>query len=339
MFRQQKWLGGFRSILGWFFMFFFLRYCFYGYSSWPWHGQEIYLGKGASRELLCAAMPVIAWVDKEEDFLPGPLASFLLKIMTPLKLDISHPVSVLKLEIPFLAQIDASGEQAISVVATPVTSLEKLPEKSHSELTEGTLVGIYHTHTGETYTLTDGVDRLEGKQGGVVQVGVTMKEVLEKQGIKVVHSDKIHDVQYAISYRESEKTLRELLAEHQKVAVVLDVHRDAGRPRKDSLVKINGQEVAPVLLIVGSSERLPFPSWRENLKFANALADRLNEKYPGFCLGVRVQDGRYNQYLHPRAVLVEMGSASNSTEEAVASARLFAGVLGEMIVEIIKKGK
>ncbi|MGB9905227.1 MAG: stage II sporulation protein P, partial [Desulfotomaculales bacterium] len=74
----------------------------------------------------------------------------------------------------------------------------------------------------------------------------------------------------------------------------------------------------------------------QNKKFAGELAEKINAKYPGLCLGVRVSDGRYNQHLHPRAVLVEMGSACNSTEEAVAGARLFADVLGELVLEILK---
>lgn len=346
------------QVLGYLFsllLLLFLIFCFFSMPRWwQWLDQE----QSASRVLLCAAMPVAVRAGAEEELLPGPLTTYALKLWAALDLDARDPVSILKLEMPLLARVDPEEEKAVpkdpAVVAPPVFPAERsqaLPEALPDALagaslqtragglTTASLVIIYHTHTGETYTLTDGMDRLEGKRGGVVQAGAAVQEVLEKKyGVRVVHSDQIHDAQYAVSYRESEKTLRKLLAEHPEAKVVLDIHRDAGRPRKNSLVKINGQEVAPVLLVVGSDARLPFPTWQENKKFAEELATRLNKQYPGLCLGVRVKDGRYNQFLHPRAVLVEVGSASNSTEEAVASTRLFANVLGEMILEIIKRG-
>lgn len=53
--------------------------------------------------------------------------------------------------------------------------------------------------------------------------------------------------------------------------------------------------------------------------------------YPGLSLGVRVKDGLYNQFLHSRAVLVEMGTTENSTEEAARSARLLADALADIL--------
>lgn len=278
------------------------------------------------RVLLWSAIPLLAWSDA--------------KVEMPIWRVGDKPLLILQTAIPLLFQVKVP-EEAAPVITAPLSALEELqaPDslKAHS-LTGNCLVLIYHTHTGETYTLTDGMDRLQGKRGGVVAVGKAVKDVLEiNYGIKTVHSDKVHDTQYAVSYRESEKTLRKLLSAHPKVQVVLDIHRDAGRSRKNSLVRVEGQEVAPVLFIVGSDARLPFPTWEENYRFARELAARLDKKHPGFCLGVRIGRGRYNQFFHSRSLLVEIGSASNSTEEAVASARLFADVLGEMMQEMIKK--
>lgn len=278
------------------------------------------------RVLLWSAIPLLAWSDAEMEM--------------PVWRVGNEPLLILQTAMPLLAQVKVSEEAAPAITDPPFA-----PEKSQAadslgspSLTDDCLVIIYHTHTGETYTLTDGMDRLQGKRGGVVAAGKAVKDTLESNyGFKVVHSDKIHDSQYAVSYRESEKTLRELLSAHPKVRVVLDIHRDAGRSRKNSLVRVEGQEVAPLLFITGSDARLPFPTWEENNRFARELAGRLDKKYPGLCLGVRVGEGRYNQFLHPGSLLVEIGSASNSTEEAVATARLFADVLGEMMQEMIKK--
>lgn len=347
------------ALLLFFGSYFFFKDCFF------WRQPWFFPDGGASRKLLCAAMPIMGWVDTQtntgagagESISFGPATSALLFLFEPLRNNKFDPLSLFRLAAPSLAQAGRPDNTSFSPEAaapalsfpppppvSPPSSREeaKAPANTPPENTSSkdALVLIYHTHTGENYALSDGKERLDGKRGGVVQVGAAVKEILEaKYGLKVVQSTKIHDADYGTAYLESEKTLRRLLAEHPQAKVVLDVHRDAGRPRPDSLVKVNGREVAPVLLIVGSDARLPFPTQEQNKKFAGELAARINRKYPGLCLGVRVSDGRYNQHLHPRAVLVEMGSACNSTEEAVAGARLFADVLGEMILEILKNGE
>lgn len=193
------------------------------------------------------------------------------------------------------------------------------------------LVGLYHTHTGETYALSDGVARFDGQEGGVVTVGRALAGALAARGIAVVHNTKIHDVPYPRSYLASRETAEEMLRAHPGLVVLLDIHRDAAKTRKQSVVHIDGEPVATILLVVGSGAREPFPTWRENRAFAERLAAALNERYPGLCQGVRVKNGRYNQFLHPHALLVEIGSVENRTEEAVRAAELFAAVLAGMI--------
>lgn len=195
----------------------------------------------------------------------------------------------------------------------------------------GALVGIYHTHTGETYALSDGVARLDGRAGGIVTVGRSLARALVTGGIGVVYSEKIHDVPYARSYLASRATAEAMLRSNPGLVALLDVHRDAAKTRAQSVVRIGGENVATVLLVVGSDAREPFPTWRQNHAFAERLAAALNERYPGLCQGVRVKSGRYNQFLHPHALLVEIGSVENYTQEAVRAAELFAEVLAHVI--------
>jgi len=49
---------------------------------------------------------------------------------------------------------------------------------------------------------------------------------------------------------------------------------------------------------------------------------------------VIVKEGRYNQFLHSRALLVELGSVNNSTAEAIKSAVLLSRILSEEIAEV-----
>lgn len=238
--------------------------------------------------------------------------------------NLCNPAGVMQSEISLLARLNTP---AVEVTARPVQ-----PPGPAADLSGDCLVALYNTHTGETYGLTDGVERLDGRKGGVVTVTAALQEELEsKYGIKTARSERINDADYNRSYLVSEKTARELLAANPKTMVILDIHRDAGKTREQSIVNINGQEVATLLFIVGSDARRPFPNWRQNHAFAQELSDKINSMYPGLSLGVRVKDGIYNQNLHPRALLVEVGTTKNSTEEAARSARLLASALAAVI--------
>jgi stage II sporulation protein P len=284
--------------------------------------------------LLRSAAPVMAWGGNSEDY-PEEItpASLVTAILGPFRINLGDPDEVIALGVPALAEY-GKGE-AVPVTAAAGALPEDAGPKTPVPLTRDVLVGIYHTHTGETYTLTDGVARVDGQKGGVVEAGRAVKETLEAQyGIRTVHNDRVNDANYGLAYAESEKTARRLLEDNSEVEILLDIHRDAGKSRNDSVVTINGEEMAPLLFICGSDARSPFPSWRNNHSFALKLSERINKEYPGLSLGVRVKEGRYNQFLHPRALLVEVGSENNSTQEAVRSARLLARVLAEELKEL-----
>lgn len=238
--------------------------------------------------------------------------------------NLNNPAGVLQSEIPLLGYLEIPAEK---VTALPIQQ----PELA-TVLPGDCLVAIYNTHTGETYGLTDGVERLDGRKGGVVTVAAALQEELEsKYGIKTARSERINDADYNKSYLESEKTARELLTSNPKTMVILDIHRDSGKTREQSIVKINGQDMAPLLFIVGSDTRRPFPNWQQNHAFAQELSNKVNSLYPGLSLGIRVKDGLYNQSLHPHALLVEVGTTKNSTEEAIRSMRLLASALAVIL--------
>ncbi|OPX87054.1 stage II sporulation protein P [Pelotomaculum sp. PtaB.Bin117] len=285
--------------------------------------------------ILNSTIPVLCWSNVVQDA-PGDLPdqTYLNFISGIVPVNPFDPSSVLMSQVPVLAL--KSRPEAVAVsrsgAAQPV---DTAPLALASSLPGETLVLIYNTHSGETYSLTDRVERLDGGQGGVVTAAAALQEALEsKQGIKVARSDRIHDLEYNTSYQKSEKTVREMLAASPKAKAVLDIHRDASKTRKQSVVRVDGQDAAPLLFIIGSGARKPLAAgWRQNYTFATKLSIKANELYPGLSLGVRVQEGQYNQFLHPHAVLVEIGTSNNSTEEAVRSAVLFADVLAQVIKE------
>ncbi|MBE3580121.1 MAG: stage II sporulation protein P [Thermoanaerobacteraceae bacterium] len=197
------------------------------------------------------------------------------------------------------------------------------------------LVAIYNTHNAEAYAPSDGTERTPGKNASISLVAAALAQALtEEYGVPVVRSDTIHDYpDFAQAYANSEKTVRRLLAEYPSIQIVLDLHRDAGL-KEPPVAYINDQQVAQILIVVGSDARLEHPNWRQNEAFARRLAAKMDELYPGLSRGVRVQEGRYNQHLHPRALLLEIGSSNNTLDQAEKAARLMARVLAEVLRDL-----
>ena len=124
------------------------------------------------------------------------------------------------------------------------------------------------------------------------------------------------------------------MEEHPSISLVLDIHRDAisdadGSPYK-VVSGVAGVNAAQMSFIIGTDGGgLEHPDWQENLKLAAALQQRLLEDYPTLMRPISVRNSRYNQHVSPGALLVEMGAAGNSLDEALLSARL----LGEALAE------
>lgn len=193
------------------------------------------------------------------------------------------------------------------------------------------MVLIYNTHNAESYKPTQGVSRLEGKNGGIATVSKMFSKALEsKYAIKTIYSEVIHDFpDFTKSYLNSMQTVKKFLKEYSKIQVVLDIHRDAGlKSRSDTLVKIKGKDYAKVMIVIGTEHE----RWKQNLAFARKIEKKANELYPGLIKCVRLfKDRRYNQNLHTRSLLLEIGSNLNKEEEALESAKLLAEVIAGVL--------
>jgi len=201
------------------------------------------------------------------------------------------------------------------------------------------LVGLYTTHNSEKYSgEVKSVNTNEEEPKGVVRVAQVLEKTLrDKYKIGAVRSQQVHDYpDWNLSYTKSKETGKSLLAKNPSIQVLIDIHRDAGIKDKQSVI-IKGRSAAKVLIIVGSAQRLENPNWEKNKEFADKVHAKMNELYPGLSRGVRVQTGRYNQHLHPRAILLEMGNAKNSLAEAEYSAELMAHVISEILKDISSK--
>ncbi len=202
------------------------------------------------------------------------------------------------------------------------------------------LVAIYHSHSSEAYRLTSGTDHLWGSEEGVIHIGATLASTLqERHGIQVIHSKKIHDYPvWREAYINSQKTITEILKKNKSVEIVLDIHRDAGLSVSTSFptVEINGVRAARVLIVVTTDKYgLPHPGWQNNLTFAYQLNAKLDELCPGISRGVSVRnDARWNQHVHSRAVIVEIGSDKTKRQEAEVSAVYLADAISRILQDL-----
>ena len=212
---------------------------------------------------------------------------------------------------------------------------------SLSEL-EGPKVLIVHTHGSEAYTMPPGQEyeasgesRTTDCRYNVVRVGDELARVLEEAGIGVIHDAALYDYpEYSGAYGRSLAAAEAAMEENPSISLVLDIHRDAisdadGSPYK-VVSSVAGLNAAQMSFIIGTDGGgLEHEGWRENLKLAAAIQQRLLDSYPTLMRPVSVRNSRYNQHVSPGALLVEMGAAGNSLDEALLSARL----LGQAIVE------
>jgi stage II sporulation protein P len=184
-------------------------------------------------------------------------------------------------------------------------------------------VAIYHTHSDESYVPTDGRSSIRGN-GGIFQVGESLAQTLQERGINILHDKTPHDPHDAMAYDRSRRTAAELLKKNP--IALIDLHRDAV-PADEYADQINNTAVTKAQLVVGRQN----PHMKANEAFAYQVKAVVDKKYPGFIKGIFYGDGKYNQDLAPRLLLVEMGTHTNSREEAERGAAIFASAAQEVL--------
>ncbi len=221
------------------------------------------------------------------------------------------------------------------------------------------LVIVYSTHSHEAYTpdlrfrgAPPDVRPYADDMGlTVVRVAAELVRSLNEEGVPALHLAEVFDRNGLTgAYMESERGVRAALRRHPTARVLVDVHRDAAE-RGFTTTVAGGETYARLLFVVGmGNSRLPNPHWRDNQAFAREVsrrADALLEPdrvavagrvtpYPPLVRQLDDGDGdpwtfgrngRFNQHLSPRAILVEFGGPGNTLREALRSARVVARAL------------
>lgn len=237
---------------------------------------------------------------------------------------------------PELEQPCFSPEEAAQVALYNTSSRKPdvealLQQPLHWDLTGGTpSVLILHTHGTESYTpgeepyaAVSGYRTLEETQN-MLSIGAAVAESLEQQGIGVIHDREIYDYPaYNGAYSRTRKAITEHLEANPGIQLVLDLHRDAGGTGAKQLrteATVAGQTSAQLMLVQGTN----FDTWEENFSLAVKLHALLERQHPGIMRPLSLRGQRFNQDLSPGALLVEVGAAGNTRQEALLAASALA---------------
>ncbi len=191
---------------------------------------------------------------------------------------------------------------------------------------------ILHTHTTESYAGEAGYRSMESEDN-MIAVGDVLARELTEEGICVIHDRTIHDYpSYNGSYALSRKTVQGYLEAYPTIQLVLDIHRDAVEDNSGNQLPVTAQPgVAQLMLVVGTDAGgYDHPLWKQNLAVAVKLHARLEQLCPGICRPISLRASRFNQDLNPGMLIVEVGSAGNTREEALAAAKFLARGIADL---------
>lgn len=212
---------------------------------------------------------------------------------------------------------------------------------------------ILHTHGTEsyapegsdTYKTTDSF-RSHDRTENVVAVGDAMTETFEAAGIPVLHCTEMFDAEsYQSSYSRASAAIRQILAEHPSIQIVLDVHRDsiirADLTRLRPVTEADGAPCAQFMIVAGTDFKgADFPNWRDNLSFALKIQNTLLSRTDRFVRAINLRGAGFNEHYRAGSLLLEVGSCGNTLAEAkragVTAAIAIADVVtgGGCIVEV-----
>lgn len=196
---------------------------------------------------------------------------------------------------------------------------------------------LYHTHSQEAYIDSAPND----ESSSIMGVGEYLCSILRtKYGYNVIHHMGRYDVEgrdYA--YANATKDIEAILAENPSIEVIIDLHRDQTGEDTKLVTNIQGMDMAKFMFFNGLSytrelgelTRLPNPYVQDNLSFAFQMQLFAEEYYPGLTRRIYLKGYRYNMHYRAKTLLVELGSQTNTFEEAINSCEPLAHIISEVL--------
>lgn len=170
---------------------------------------------------------------------------------------------------------------------------------------------IVHTHTTESYTnqgdyVPTSAWRTLDTGFNMLSIGARVAQKLTEAGIPTVQDRSFHDYpSYNGSYVDARESIQAFLDQYPTVKLVLDLHRDASDGTGGQL-----------MVVLGTNHK----HFRENLALALKLHALLEAAAPGIMRPLQLRPQRFNQDLSPGGLLIEVGAAGNTHDEALLAA-------------------
>lgn len=215
-------------------------------------------------------------------------------------------------------------------------------ERSTNNINNPT-VFIYHSHSWEGYLPLINKDVKPSdassinNEENVVLVGTMLSNKLKEYGITAQHEeanmaqalrDKGWD--YNNSYTLSRELVQTVSSQSKSISYYIDIHRDSAR-KESTTTTINSKNYARLYFVVGQEHE----NYQENLMFAKAIHEKLEEKYHGLSKGIYLKtkaegNGVYNQDISSKSILVEVGGIDNDKDELSNTIDAFSEVFKEL---------
>ena len=202
--------------------------------------------------------------------------------------------------------------------------------------TEPTVL-ILHSHATEGYENATGTNhRTQDTGENMVSVGDALAQHLTAAGIGVIHDRSLHDYpSYSDAYGNSRASAQKYLEKYPAIALILDLHRDSVADSDGNQIKYTVETpagtAAKMMFVVGTDAGgLTHSKWSENMSLAVKLHAQLEKQCPGICRPISFRTQRFNQDLSTGALLIEMGSAGNSRQEALLAAEYLARAIVDL---------
>ena len=199
---------------------------------------------------------------------------------------------------------------------------------------------ILHTHGSESYTPAEGTSyvstgnyRTNDARYSVIRVGDEIAATLSSYGISVLHDRVLYDDPlYEGSYERAAEAIEAYLEKYPSITYVLDIHRDAVEDsscKQYKLVSREEPDAAQLSFIMGSNHE----GWEENLKLAVAVSAQISAEYPTVMRPITLRNSNYNEHYTSGSMLIEVGAAGNSPEEAIRAGQIFADGFAKTIIK------
>ena len=245
-------------------------------------------------------------------------------------------------KITLLGSTGSIGTQSLDVIRAQGYEVFGLSAHSRTDL----LLRQIETFHPKVVCVTDpdAAGRLEGALAGRAGAPVLLRgaeglrQLAAMDGPDVV----LNSVVGIAGLGASLAAIESYLAQYPSIRFILDIHRDAIADSEGNQYKVvstvEGEGTAAQLTLVMGSDGsgLEHPEWMENLRLAVALQGQILSSYPTLMRPILLRNSRYNQHATTGSLLLEVGAAGNSPEEAALAGRLFARQMAQLLIELGK---